>query len=100
LPVFNTVSWYTGIAPSMLLFISTLSSLYSRFLNGPMFLQNKKEYKIENNVHDSSLGVCDEVDPTYNSIKSCQVNNDTTYDHTSNIVQRQVNSDTTYDHTF
>jgi hypothetical protein len=38
LPVFSTVSWYTGIAQSMLLFISTLSSLYSRFLNGPTFL--------------------------------------------------------------
>jgi hypothetical protein len=55
--------------------------------------------QIENNVYDSSLGVCDGVDPTYNSIKICQVNNDTTYDHTSNIVQKQVNSDTTYDHT-
>jgi hypothetical protein len=29
----------------------------------------------------------------------CHVNNDTTYDHTSNIVQKQVNSDATYDHT-
>ena len=56
--------------------------------------------EIENNVYDSSLGVCDGVDPTYNSITICQVNNDTTYDHTSNIVQKQVNSDTTYDHTF
>ena len=54
---------------------------------------------IENNVYDSSLEVCDGVDPTYNSITICQVNNDKTYDHTSNIVQKQVNSDTTYDHT-
>ena len=57
------------------------------------------EEQLENNVYDSSLGVCDGVDPTYNSIKICQVNNDTTYDHTSNIVQKKVNSDTTYDHT-
>jgi hypothetical protein len=57
------------------------------------------EEQIENNVYDSSIGVCDGVDPTYNSIKICEVNNDTTYDHTSNIVQKQVNSDTTYDHT-
>jgi hypothetical protein len=54
---------------------------------------------IENNVYDSSLEVCDGVDPTYNSITICQVNNDKTYDQTSNIVQKQVNSDTTYDHT-
>jgi hypothetical protein len=60
---------------------------------------DKGKEEIENNVYDSSLGVCDGVDPTYNSIKICQVNNDTTYDHTSNIVQKQVNSDTTYDHT-
>ena len=33
-----TVSWYRGIAQSMLLLISMLSSLYSRFLNGPTFL--------------------------------------------------------------
>ena len=59
-----------------------------------------KGEQIENNVYDSSLGVCDGVDPTYNSITICQVNNDTTYDHTSNIVQKQVNSDTTYDHTY
>jgi hypothetical protein len=59
-----------------------------------------KGEQIENNVYDSSLGVCDGVDPTYNSITICQVNNDTTYDHTSNIIQKQVNSDTTYDHTF
>jgi hypothetical protein len=60
---------------------------------------DKGEDEIENNVYDSSLGVCGGVDPTYNSIKICHVNNDTTYDHTSNIVQKQVNSDATYDHT-
>ena len=60
---------------------------------------DKGEDEIENNVYDRSLGVCGGVDPTYNSIKICEVNNDTTYDHTSNIVQKQVNSDTTYDHT-
>jgi hypothetical protein len=60
---------------------------------------DKGEERIENNVYDSSLGVCDGVDPTYNSITICQVNNDTTYDHTTNIVQKQVNIDTTYDHT-
>jgi hypothetical protein len=59
----------------------------------------KGEELIENNVYDSSLGVCDGVDPTYNSIKIGPVNNDTTYDHISNIVQIQVNNDTTYDHT-
>jgi hypothetical protein len=37
---------YTGFAQSMLLFISILSSLYSRFLNGPMFLQNKKRIQL------------------------------------------------------
>ena len=58
---------------------------------------DKGEEQLENNVYDSSLGVCDGVDPTYNSIKIGPVNNDTTYDHTSNIVQKQVNSDTTYD---
>jgi len=61
---------------------------------------DKGEEQLENNVYDSSLGVCDGVDPTYNSIKIGPVNNDTTYDHTSNIVQKQVNDDTTYDHTF
>ena len=60
---------------------------------------DKGEERIENNVYDSSLGVCGGVDPIYNSITIYQVNNDTTYDHTSNIVQKQVNSDTTYDHT-
>jgi hypothetical protein len=60
---------------------------------------DKGEEQIENNVYDSSLGICDGVDPTYNSIKIGQVNNDTTYDHTSNIVQKKVNIDTTYDHT-
>jgi len=60
---------------------------------------DKGEEQLENNVYDSSLGVCDGVDPTYNSIKIGPVNNDTTYDHTANIVQKQVNSDTTYDHT-
>jgi hypothetical protein len=68
-----------------------------------MFLQNKKEYNqwksYSFDLYDSSLGVCDGVDLTYNSIKICEVNSDTTYDHTSNIVQKQVNSDTTYDHT-
>jgi hypothetical protein len=59
--------------------------------------KDKGEGQLENNVYDSSLGVCDGVDPTYNSIKIGPVNNDTTYDHTSNIVQKQVNSDTTYD---
>jgi hypothetical protein len=47
-------------------------------------------------VYDSRIGACDGVYPTYNSIKIGPVNNDTTYDHTSNIVQKQVNSDTTY----
>lgn len=61
---------------------------------------DKGEEQIENNVYDSSLGVCDGVDPTYNSIKIGPVNNDTIYDHTANIVQKQVNNDTTYDHTF
>jgi hypothetical protein len=56
---------------------------------------DKGEEQIENNVYDSSLGVCAGDDPTYNSIKIGQVNNDTTYDHTSNIVQKQVNMDTT-----
>ena len=55
--------------------------------------------QLESNVYDSSLGVCDGVDPTYNSIKIGQVNNDMTYDHTSNIVQTQDNNDATYDHT-
>ena len=61
---------------------------------------DKGEDEIENNVYDSSLGVCDGVDPTYNSIQICQVNKDTTYDHTSNIVQKQVNNEMKYDHTF
>ena len=60
---------------------------------------DKGEEEIENNVYDSSLGVCDGVDPTYNSIKIWEVNNDTTYDHTFNIVQQQVNNEKTYDHT-
>jgi hypothetical protein len=49
---------------------------------------DKGEEEIENNVYDSSIGICDGVDPTYNSIKIGQVNNDTTYDHTSNSVQK------------
>jgi hypothetical protein len=61
---------------------------------------DKGEEQIENNVYDcSSLGVCNGDDPTYNSIKIGLVNDDTTYDHISNIVQIQVNNDTTYDHT-
>ena len=60
---------------------------------------DKGEEQIENNVYDSSQWVCDGVDPTYNSIKIGPVNDDTTYDHISNIVQIQVNNDTTYDHT-
>ena len=59
--------------------------------------KDQGEGQLENNVYDSSLGVCDGVDPTYNSIKIGPVNNDTTYDHTSNIIQKQINSDTTYD---
>jgi hypothetical protein len=53
-------------------------------------VKDKGEGQLENNVYDSSLGACDGVDPTYNSIKIGPVNNDTTYDHTSNIVQKQV----------
>ena len=49
--------------------------------------------------YDTLTHTVDGIDPTYNSIKTGPVNNDTTYDHTSNIVQQQVNSDTTYDHT-
>ena len=35
---------------------------------------DKEEEEIENKVYDSSLGVCDGVDPTYNSITICQFN--------------------------
>ena len=40
--------------------------------------KDQGEGQLENNVYDSSLGVCDGVDPTYNSIKIGPVNNDTT----------------------
>ena len=39
-------------------------------------------------MYDSSLRVYDGVDPTYNNTKIGQVNDDTIYDYTSNIVQQ------------
>jgi hypothetical protein len=39
----------------------------------PKHTVDKGEEQLENNVYDSSLGVCDGVDPTYNSIKIHQI---------------------------